>query len=44
MNFIDYRDFCKLKRNYINERVRNFWNKLPSYVKIQNPLTALKVI
>ena len=42
INVNDSSSICKLKRNYINERVRNFWNKLPSYVKNSQSVNSFK--
>ena len=42
INVNDSSSICKLKRNYINERVRNFWNKLPSYVKNSQSVNCFK--
>ena len=42
INVNDSSSICKLKRNFINERVRNFWNKLPNYVKNSQSVNCFK--
>ena len=41
-NYDDSAKFRKLKRNFINERVVSFWNKLPTDIKMAQSIDSFK--
>ena len=41
-NYDGLAKFRKLKRNFINERVVSFWNKLPTDIKMEQSIDSFK--
>ena len=34
---------CKLRKSFLPERIRNYWNNLPAYVKLSDSVTDFKI-
>ena len=43
-NYYGSAKFRKMKRNFINERVVSFWNKLPTEIKMAQSIDSFKFL
>ena len=35
-------DICRLRQSFLPNRIKNYWNKLPAYVKFSGSVTSLR--
>ena len=36
-------DICRLRQSFLSDRIKNYWNKLPAYVKFSGSVTSFKM-